>query len=709
MATRAPSKRRGKSAAVELATPRRAGQAGGSDEPLASDPGTATVRVVGIGASAGGLDAFIELLSAIPTDTGLAFVLIQHLDPHHHSMLVNILSRATALPVQEVVEGMRIEGDQVYVIPPDTQMTVEGDLLRLAPRTSKVPHRPLDKFFRSLAEDRKSGAIGVVLSGSDTDGALGLQAIHDQGGITFAQSPESAKFDVMPRAAAVAADFALAPGDIAERLVSIARSDGSWKGEELAQAPAGEIGRILQLVRAHHPVDFSHFKTASLERRIQRRVLLGNHADLSSYAAFLEQDVAAVETLYQDLLIGVTSFFREPARFEALKTVVFPSIVRSRGREDSVRLWVAGCSTGEEVYSLAITLLEFLDGIPNVPRISIYGTDINEKSLKKARAAVYSDQSVNGVSPERLARWFTAAPGGHKITKTLRELCVFASHDVTGDPPYSKIDLATCCNVLIYFDPELQKQAVARLQYALAPGGFLMLGSSENLRGVTNQLTAVSPKPLIYRKRNGVGPVATFDVVPRSPRANPDAVPSALIARRAGSSARDEADTFLAAHLAPCGVLINEQMEILRIRGEIAPFIALEPGEASLNLFGLILHQEVLAVLRPAVRRAFREQMPVRKEGILVVDGDLRHCVSFEAIPYSTAAPGTTVAGSCSTASPTERRARLSRLASERRLTVCAKPLPPSSKTASNWPTRPPPPRRKRSRAMRSCAARTRN
>ena len=635
MATPSPSNRRARKAGLQPPAPLRDDAAGGSEELMVS-----AVRVVGIGASAGGLDAFIELLSAIPTDTGLAFVLIQHLDPHHDSMLVNILSRATALPVQEVVEGMRIEGDQVYVIPPDTQMTVEGDVLRLVPRISKAPNRPLDKFLSSLAQDRKGSAIGVVLSGSDTDGARGLQAIHDAGGITFAQSPESAKFDVMPRAAAVAADFALAPGDIAERLVSIARGHGSSKAEEAAQVPAGEIGRILQLVRAHHPVDFSHFKPASIERRIQRRVLLGNHEDLSSYADSLEQDRSAVDALYQDLLIGVTSFFREPARFEALKTVVFPSMVENRGVEDSVRIWVAGCSTGEEVYTLAMTLLEFLDGRPDAPRISIYGTDINEKSLKKARAAFYTEHSLNEVSPERLARWFTAAPGGHKIAKPVRELCVFASHDVTRDPPYSKIDLATCCNVLIYFDPELQKQAVTRLQYALAPNGFLMLGSSENLRGVTNQLTLVSPKPLIYRKREGVSPVNMFDVIPRSPRASLAVVPSAVVARRPGSSARDEADTFLAAHLAPCGVLINEQMEILRIRGEIAPFIALEPGEASLNLFGLILHQEVLAVLRPVVRRAFRDQITVRKEGILVVDGDLRHCVSFEAIPYSTAAPG---------------------------------------------------------------------
>jgi two-component system CheB/CheR fusion protein len=603
----------------------------------------ASVRVVGIGASAGGLDAFIDLVSAIPADTGLAFVLIQHLDPHHHSLLVDILAGTTTIPVQEVADGMRVERDHIYVIPPDTQMTIQGDVLRLAPRTPKVPHRPLDSFFCSLAQDRKSGAIGVVLSGNDADGARGLQAIHDAGGITFAQSPESAKFTIMPRAAAVAANFVLPPGGIAQRLASIARRDGSEKREQRAPATEAEFERIHQLLRAHHPVDFSRFKRASVERRILRRVLLGNHDGLSSYADSLEKDSDAVEALYQDLLIGVTSFFREPARFEALKTVVFPAIVENRGADDSVRIWVAGCSTGEEVYSLGITLLEFLDGRADAPRIAIYGTDINEKSLRKARAAVYSPRALSGVSPERLARFFTAAPGGYKIGKALRELCVFAAHDVTRDPPYSRIDLVTCCNVLIYFDPELQKKAVALLQYALAPGGFLMLGSSENLRAATTQVTPVSARPLIYRKLQVPGALATLDVARRSPQASAvEAVPAARLAVSDPSADREtnEDDSFLAARLAPCGVLVNDRMEITRIRGDVAPYIALEPGDATLDLFSLVRHHEVLAVLRPAVRRAFREQTTVTKDDLVVVDREGRRSVAFEVIPYAVPPPG---------------------------------------------------------------------
>ena len=605
------------------------------DEQGTSDGVASAARVVAVGASAGGLDAFIELISAIPVDTGLAFVLVQHLDPHHDSMLSNILARATAIPVQEVVDGMAIQGDHIYVIPPDTQLTIAGDILHLQPRTQQIPHRPLDTFFNSLAVDRESQAIGVVLSGSDADGALGLQAIRDAGGTTFAQSPESARFDVMPRAAATAADYVLPPAGIAEQLASIARNDGSsGDAQPVGPAEAEAFDRIFLTLRGHHPIDFSRFKRATLERRIQRRVLLGKHESLHSYASSLEEDSTAVEMLYQDLLIGVTSFFREPARFEALKSIVFPAIIANRGGQDTVRIWVAGCSTGEEVYSLAMILFECLDGRSELPRISIYGTDINEQSLRKARLAFYADHAVAGISAERLARFFTVVPGGYKIAKTLRENCVFAAHDVTHDPPYSRIDLVTCCNVLIYFDPELQKNALALLQYALAPGGFLMLGSSENLRGASNHLTTVSEKPLIYRKQETAGALATFDLEPRSVSSRLALAAAAPPTRRAAIRAYDEDDSFLGAFLAPCGVMINDQMEITRIRGDISPFLSLEPGEATFNLFGLIRHHEVLALLRPAVRSAFREGAASKRENILVGDGVARSCIAFEVIPH---------------------------------------------------------------------------
>jgi two-component system, chemotaxis family, CheB/CheR fusion protein len=609
-----------------------------SEQPAGTRSGAA-IRVVGIGASAGGLDAFIDLVSALPAGTGLAFVLIQHLDPRHHSLLVEILAGSTGMPVHEVVDGIRVESDHIYVIPPDAEMTIDDDVLRLAPRVQKVPHRPLDHFFRSLAQERGRDAIGVVLSGNDADGSLGLQSIRESGGITFAQTPESAKFDVMPRAAAASADFVLPPAGISARLISIARDNESDEVRSPTLATPADFDRVHQLLRALHPVDFGQFKRATIERRILRRALLGNHETVFSYAESLEKDPAAVETLYQDLLIGVTSFFREPERFEALASLVFPEIVKHRGAGDTLRIWVAGCSTGEEVYSLAIMLLEFLEGRPDAPRISIYGTDINDKSLKKARAAVYSARAVSGVSPERLARFFTPAPGGYKIAKDVRGLCVFASHDVTRDPPYSRIDLVTCCNVLIYFEPDLQMKAVALLQYALAPGGFLMLGSSENLRGSASQLTPVSARPLIYRKAHVPGVLTTLkDTTPRPPPARV-AVPLPSLPHEPVTEHSSD-DSFLAARLAPSGVLVNEQMEITRIRGDVAPWIAFEPGEATLDLLALVRHHELAAVLRPAVRRAFREQVTVSMKEILVLDGDVPHYVSFQILPCGIRSPG---------------------------------------------------------------------
>jgi two-component system, chemotaxis family, CheB/CheR fusion protein len=346
-----------------------------------------------------------------------------------------------------------------------------------------------------------------------------------------------------------------------------------------------------------------------------------------------------VETLYQDLLIGVTSFFREPERFEALASLVFPEIVKNRGAADTLRIWVAGCSTGEEVYSLAIMLLEFLDGRPDAPQISIYGTDINDKSLKKARAALYSTRAVSGVSPERLARFFTPAPGGYRISKEVRALCVFAAHDVTRDPPYSRIDLVTCCNVLIYFEPELQKKAVAFLQYALAPGGFLMLGSSENLRGSATQLTPVSARPLIYGKGRVPGVLTKLEDAAPGPAAASVVEPVRPLPHEPAKVHLSD-DSFLARQLAPSGVLVNEQMEITRIRGSVAPWIAFEPGEATLDLLALVRHHELAAVLRPAVRRAFREQSTVSINDILVVEGDVPHYLSFEVIPCGIRRPG---------------------------------------------------------------------
>jgi two-component system CheB/CheR fusion protein len=604
---------------------------------------TAAARVVAVGASAGGLEAFIDLLSAIPAQTGLAFVLVQHLNPRHESMLADILTRAAAIPVQQVTDGMRIERDHVYVIPPDREMTISEGILRLDPRTSEVPHRPLDNFFRSLANDQESRAIGVVLSGNDADGSAGLQAIRDAGGITFAQNAESAKFDVMPRAAAAAADLVLPPREIAQQLVRVAQQYDVPATEAAAVPKVGEdaeaFERILQLLRQHYQTDFRLFKQTSVQRRVLRRVLLGGIAGLTRYAEFLQVNALELEALYHDLLIGVTSFFREPEQYEALKTSVYPELMKNKAPNDTIRIWVPGCSTGEEVYSLAITLLEFLDERADAPKILIYGTDINERALEKARAACYGERMIANVSPAQLKRFFSETSGGYKISKKVRELCVFARQDVTRDPPYSRIDLVTCCNVLIYFGLSLQKKAIAMMQYALVPDGFLMLGTSENLRSSANLFRPFGTKSLIYRKQvSSRRAGADLDFVPKTHRSSVSAPPN--VKHSAETNVHDRADSFLVTHLAPCGVLVNDQMETVRFRGDVNPYLTLIAGEATFNLFRLIRHREVLAELRPAVRSAVREGVPFTSKDIIVTDGVKERRIAFEIVPYTTGQSG---------------------------------------------------------------------
>ncbi|HEX7421764.1 MAG TPA: chemotaxis protein CheB [Thermoanaerobaculia bacterium] len=600
------------------------------DRPAAA---AVAARVVAVGASAGGLDAFIDLLSSIPAQTGLAFVLVQHLDPRHESMLAGILARAAAIPVQQVTDGMRIERDHVYVIPPDREMTVSEGILRLDPRTSEVPHRPLDSFFRSLANDQESRAIGVVLSGNDADGSAGLQAIRDVGGITFAQDPASAKFDVMPRAAASAADLILPPHEIAQQLVRIAQQS------DIPDEDAEAFERTLQSLRQQYQTDFRLYKQASVQRRVLRRVLLGGFAGLTSYAESLQTNALELETLYDDLLIGVTSFFREPDQYETLKTNVYPEIVKNKTSTDTIRIWVAGCSTGEEVYSLAISLLEFLDERADAPKILIYGTDINEKALEKARAALYGERTMGNVTPVQLKRFFSATTGGYKIAKKVREVCVFAMQDVTHDPPYSRIDLVTCCNVLIYFGLSLQKKAASLIHYALVPDGFLMLGTAENLRTATSLFRPSGTKPMIYRREisdDRAG--ADLHLGVSSPRATGSASSNAK--RSPEASVHDRADSFLITHLVPCGVLINDQLEIIRFRGNVSEYLTLIAGDATLNLFRLIRHREVLAELRPLVRNAIRDGSPLSSKEILATDGAERRLITFEIVPYTTSQTG---------------------------------------------------------------------
>ncbi|PYS34241.1 MAG: hypothetical protein DMG14_29965, partial [Acidobacteria bacterium] len=418
-------------------------------------PKTSVFPIVGIGASAGGLEAFTQLLKHLPADTGMGFVLVQHLDPDHESALAQILGRVTPMPVREVANELRIEPNQVYIIPPNTDMAIAQGVLKLQRRKpGRAPHLSIDFFFESLAQDQHERAVGVILSGTASDGTLGMEAIKAEGGITFAQD-ESAKYDSMPRSAIAAGcvDFVLSPENTAKELARIARhpyvagqplipapllasSEERKKGETFAKkGGAGQSGfeKILLLLHNHSGVDFSLYRSSTVQRRIGRRMLLNKIDKPDAYAHFLRGKPKELEALYSDMLISVTSFFRNPEAFEVLKEKVFPKLVE-QPRDKPIRVWVQGCSTGQEAYSIAMLFVEFCEQGGQARKLQLFATDVNEALLDKGRAGLYAKSLVNGLSPERLRRFFVDEDGGYRVAKFLREMVIFARQNLLTDP-----------------------------------------------------------------------------------------------------------------------------------------------------------------------------------------------------------------------------------------------------------------------------------
>ncbi|HEY7615638.1 MAG TPA: chemotaxis protein CheB, partial [Terriglobales bacterium] len=464
--------------------------------PQAEPKPSTAFPVVGMGASAGGLEAFTELLHHLPEKTGMAFVLVQHLDPSHGSVLPDILSRTTRIPVLEVKDGTKVEPDHIYVIPANTNMVIEGGTLRLGARTlTRGLHMPIDQFFHSLADERNSQAIGVILSGTASDGTEGCNAIKAAGGITFAQSEASAKYSSMPRSAIAAGciDFVLDPHHIAKELTRIGRHPYvarvlPQREDEAVIGTGTDMERLLSKVRDATGVDFNLYKASTLQRRIKRRMVLHRLEQVKDYLDFVQSNPGELDELYRDILIHVTGFFRDKGAFDALRNQVFPSLFEHRKLDDApIRIWVPGCSTGEEVYSIAIVLLEYMwEKARTTPAslskgAQIFATDIGDTSLDRARTGLYTEAAVSDVSPELLSRFFVRLDGGYRINKSVRDMCIFARQNLTKDPPFSNLDLISCRNLLIYLGPALQKRVIPALHYALKPNGYLMLGSSESL------------------------------------------------------------------------------------------------------------------------------------------------------------------------------------------------------------------------------------
>jgi two-component system, chemotaxis family, CheB/CheR fusion protein len=603
--------------------------------------------VVGIGASAGGLEAFRQLLDQLPEKTGMAFVLVQHLDPTHGSALKEILSRSTKIPVTEVMDGVAIEPDHIYVIPANTNMSIQDGMLRLGARVLvQGQHMPINNFLNSLATERGDQAISVILSGTASDGTEGCSAVKAAGGITFAQDEKSAKYPSMPRSAVHSGciDFVMTPGEIARELTRIGRHpyvarEAAKEIQAVEGAPGGELDRILAMVRDATGVDFAHYKQSTMQRRIKRRMVVLRIESLPEYLRYIKRNPQEIEHLYRDILIHVTGFFRDPKAFEALRTTVLPALFSNRRVEDSpIRIWVPGCSTGEEVYSIAMTLLEYLWDKADTrlhpyhtKRLQIFATDISDVALERARAGLYTESAVAGVSPERLKRFFLPSDGGYQISKSVREMCVFARQNVIKDPPFSNLDLVSCRNLLIYLGPELRQKVVPLLHYALRPAGFLMLGESESLGSFPDHFTLLDKKNKIYQKKQSGAPLITYfsrtDIEPRKLGEVQGPKPQSA----AGSSER-EVERVLLNRFVPVSIVVNSEMEIVQFRGKTGAYLEPPSGQPTFSL-SKMAREGLLVDLRAALNQAKKKDEPVRRTGVRVQSNGGTREVDLEVLP----------------------------------------------------------------------------
>ena len=630
----APAPQNPAASAAELASSPAVRRAG-AEERIANG----SFPVVGIGASAGGLEAFTELLGNLPNDTGMAFVLIQHLDPKHDSHLSELLSKASKMPVAEVQGDTRVEANHVYVISPRHNLDIAGGVLHARPRLEGGRNMPVDAFLRSLAADRGGRAYGVILSGTASDGTLGIQAIKARHGVTFAQELRSARFDGMPRSAIAtgAVDLVLPPAGIAKQLVTMARRSSATLEAQKAIEPSDEaeleLHKIFRLLRSAAGVDFTHYKRNTIKRRIRRRMTLRGFKRLEDYIGDLEQHPEEANALCQDLFITVTAFFREPSVFQQLRKKVFPALVGNRGIQDPIRIWVPGCATGQEAYSIAMSLTEFLDDAPVRVPFQIFATDINEAAIEKARAGIYPESALASVSPKRLARFFAKSARGFQVVKTIREACTFATQNVAQDPPFSKLDLISCCNVLIYLGPALQRKVLSMFHYALKPAGFLMLGPSESTSAFSQLFHHVDGKYKIYTRLAAIGKPALerAKAGPKEARVAPRGWIAAGV--RIGPDVQREADRLALAEYRSAGVIVNEAMNILQVRGRTGPYLELSPGEPTHNILKMA-REGLMGGLSKAIRTAAQTNAVAQEEGVRVESTGLFREVRLKVIPF---------------------------------------------------------------------------
>nr|WP_294924028.1 CheR family methyltransferase [uncultured Flavobacterium sp.] len=592
--------------------------------------------VVGLGASAGGLDTFKKLLKAIPKDSGMAYVIVQHLSPDYPSSLPEILAQRTEIPVHEIINDINLAPNHIYIIPENNNLVAEDGVLKLHTRTrGERKNESIDIFFQSLAEVHKTFAIGVILSGTAFDGTFGLKKIKELGGVTIAQDPETALFKSMPQSAidSDVIDYILAPEKIPEQLLKITKTyainHGYSEEEHIPKNEEETLHQILNLVFLRTGNDFSHYKKPTIRRRIARRMVIVRRETLQDYFNFLRNDKTEQDLLFNDFLIPVTYFFRDSKFFESLHQIAFSQLIQNTVN-NNLRIWVAGCASGEEAYSIAISIHEYLvlRGNKDI-KVQIFASDISEKCITKARTAAYTAQDVQHVSPSRLQNYFTKRDGHYHINKVIRDMCIFAIHNFIKDPPFARIDLVSCRNVLIYFDPFLQNKVLSSFHYSLKEKGILFLGKSETTANAQNLFDPVGKLEKIYIRKYAAGRYVPEAFKPT----NLNLRDKTELQEKKPSPATDFrkiASDILFSRYTPASVIVNEHLEIVHFHGDTSHFLLQSPGKPNFNVLKMA-REGISFELRNAILKLKEDNKNVSKENITVKNQP--YLVSFEVVP----------------------------------------------------------------------------
>ena len=626
-----PHKRRaGKSSAVKRPAKALANASSPvSDTPVNPDTPATAFPIVGIGASAGGLEALEQFLSHVPPASGLAFVVVQHLDPNHKDIMVELLQRVTLMPVMQISDRLKVLPGHVYVIPPNRDLSIlRGVLHLLEPAAPRGLRRPIDSFFRALADDRQHKSIGVILSGMGSDGTLGLRAIKEKAGAVFVQDPASAKFDAMPRSAIDAglADMVAPADELANRIAAYIKHIPlliARPALDLADHDQSGLEKVVLMLRSQTGHEFSLYKKHTLYRRIERRMGLHQLPKIADYVRYLRENPQEATLLFNELLIGVTSFFRDPEVWEQLKAEVIPALLAGHPAGGTLRAWVTACSTGEEAYSLAIAIREAQERVNPTAHhpLQIFATDLDKDAIEQARIGAYPANIAQDVSEQRLRRFFVQEERGYRVAKEIRDMVIFAPQNLVTDPPFTKLDLISCRNLLIYLETELQQKLLSLFHYALNRGGILLLGNSETVGADTGMFAALSGKTRLYRRSESAQPPGPVDFptafANNRSRTGLAAAPALYPALPAVANLRALTEALLLARFSPAAVLTTRQGDIVYISGKTGKYLEPAAGRANLNIFAMA-RKGLAGALNTAFARAVRSNTAITMKDLTV-------------------------------------------------------------------------------------------